>query len=63
MSRHMSHKHHWVVIKTIWPYRHGHGTFCHGCRTLCYDGLPKEVAKEKAEELNNVQNKNNQRTT
>lgn len=47
------HKHKWTVIKTIWPFEHGYGTYCKGCRTLLDSGLPKEQARIRCERLNN----------
>lgn len=48
----MRHKHKWRVIKTIWPYPYGWGTYCRGCWTVVDTGLTKEEAEQAAARLN-----------
>lgn len=45
------HRHRWEVIKTIWPYPEGYGTYCRGCHTVVDTGLSREDAERCAAEL------------
>lgn len=46
------HKHKWGIIRTIWPYPEGYGTYCQSCKTVLDTGLTMEDAEETVEELN-----------
>lgn len=42
----------WKVIKTIWPYKDGYGTYNKITNTLLDSGLTKEDAETRCLELN-----------
>jgi hypothetical protein len=41
------HKHNWEIIRTIWPYPDGWGTWCRKCRTVVDTGLSKAEAESR----------------
>jgi hypothetical protein len=47
-----SHRHKWGIVRTIWPYRDGWGTWCPGCKMTLDTGLTKRHAEMNAKELN-----------
>lgn len=42
----------WIVIKTIWPYPDGYGTYNKKTRTLLDSGLSKSEAQQACDQLN-----------
>lgn len=42
----------WEVVRTIWPYRDGYGTYNRSRRTLLDSGLTKEHAQRNCDALN-----------
>lgn len=56
--KHRHHRHTWVVRRTIsiwqlnWPYEHGYGTYCPGCKTVWDTGLTREEAERRRDALN-----------
>lgn len=47
------HKHKFEVIRTIWPYADGWGTWCPSCKLIVDTGLEKPEAEERCSALNN----------
>lgn len=47
-----SHRHKWEIIRTIWPYPDGWGTWCPVCQMSLDIGLTKEHAERLVLELN-----------
>lgn len=52
LRRIFKHRHKFEAIRTIWPYEHGWGTHCPGCKTVVDTGLTKRRAQAAAKALN-----------
>lgn len=46
------HKHKWEIIRSIWPYKDGWGTWCVRCHTVVDTGLSKAAAQRAVKDLN-----------
>lgn len=45
----------WILVRTIWPYPEGYGTYNKFRRTLLDSGLTKLEAIETCKDLNHMQ--------
>jgi len=52
VKKELTHEHKWEVIRTIWPYEDGWGTWCPGCLMILDTGLEKELAEARRDALN-----------
>lgn len=46
IKKFFGHRHYFVTIRTIWPYKEGWGVHCKGCGMILDTGLPREYAEE-----------------